>query len=154
LGFVGHRPSEEIHIQDKNWFLANIKTYLGSYVAEKIRFNTTSSGVEMDFSRALSLAHEMVWRWGMGDSGLLGNFNILNQGNYGFNNISEKTKQTLEDDTQKILNRCLKQVKEILEKESDLLEYFAQELLRKEELEYDEIVRIFEKHDKKRASHS
>jgi len=69
LGYVGHRPAEEIHIRNKEWFLANIKTALGSYVAEEIKFGTTSSGVDADFSAALSLAHEMAWRWGMGKSG-------------------------------------------------------------------------------------
>lgn len=157
LGYVGHRPPEEIHIHDKEWYVANIKTCLGSFVAEKIKFGTTSSGVEKDFAYALQLAHHMVWRWGMGESGVFGNFYGLS----GYDrwrgvvppNISEKTKEKLDEDTQKIMNKCLKEVEEILTKEKDLLECFAQELLKKGELEYDEIVEIFKTYGKERPSH-
>ena len=154
LGYVGHRPPEEIHIQKREWFLANIKTSLASYVAEKIKFGTTSAGVEVDFAYALQLAHQMVWRWGMGESGLLGNFYVLGSytpwsGNIPLN-ISEKTKEKLDEDTQKIIQSCLKEVEEILTRERDLLEYFAQELLKKGELEYDEIIEIFRKHGKEK----
>ena len=151
-GYIGHRPAEEIHIHKKEWFLANIKTYLGSYVAEKIKFGTTSSGVEEDFIQAFSLAHEMVWRWGMGKSGLLGNFYALaqTQWNSEILNISEETKRKLDEDTQEILKNCLKEAEQILTQEKDLLEYFATELLKKGELEYDEIVDIFKKYGKER----
>ena len=146
LGYIGHRPAEEIHIQNKEWFLANIKTSLGSYVAEKLKFGTTSSGVDVDFSYAYQLAQQMVWRWGMGESGLLGNFSYDRYKPA----ISEKTKEKLDEDTQKIMRGCLEEVEKILSEEKELLEYFAQRLLEKEELEYDEIVEIFKKHGKER----
>jgi len=156
LGYVGRRPTEEIHIRNKEWFLANIKTALGSYVAEKNKFNTTSSGVDQDFSYALSLAHEMVWRWGMGKSGLIGNFYALTKSNLGTEttNISNDTKNKLDEDTQNILKECLQDVKTILEENKELLECFAQELLKKEELEYDEIIEIFRKYGKERREES
>jgi len=152
LGYVGRRPSEEIHIRNKEWFLANIKTALGSYVAEKIKFGTTSSGVDQDFSHALSLAHEMVWRWGMGKSGLIGNFYALTQNSSmsATPNISDDTKKKLDEDTQEILKECLHDVEVIIEKNKELLEYFAQILIEKEELEYDEIIEIFRKYGKER----
>ncbi|UCG35344.1 MAG: AAA family ATPase [Candidatus Omnitrophota bacterium] len=155
LGFSSHRPPEETYTRSKGWYLANIKTALGGYVAEKLKFGTTSSGVDEDFSNAFWFAHHMVWRWGMGESGLLGNFYALARqggwwGQTGSMNISEKTKEKLDDDSQKIIQDCLKEVEEILAREKELLEYFAQELLKKEELEYDEIVEIFKKHGKER----
>jgi len=159
LGYVGHRPLEEIHIKNKKWFLANIKTCLGSFVAEKIKFGTTSSGVEADFSYALQLAHQMVWRWGMGESGIIGNLYALGN-DYGWRseiapiNISEKNKEKLDDDTQKIMNQCLREAEEILTRKRDLLEYFAQELLTKQELEYDEILEIFKKYGEEKPKDS
>ena len=152
LGYVGRRPAEEIHIRNKEWFLANIKTALGSYVAEKIKFNTTSSGVDQDFSYALSLAHEMAWRWGMGKSGLVGNFYALTQNNSRPQaiNISDDTRKKLDEDTQEILKECLHDVENIIGENKELLEYFAQRLIEKEELEYDEIIEIFKKYGKER----
>jgi len=151
LGYVGHRPSEEIHTYTREWFLANIKTALGSYVAEKLKFGTTSSGVDEDFTQALSLAYDMVWRFGMGDSGIVGNFGRLtHKQNPWAINISDKTKEKLDEDVQKILNQCLKEVEEILTRERELLEYFAQKLLEKGELEYDEIIEIFNQYGKEK----
>mgnify|MGYP000530603624 CR=1 FL=1 len=165
LGFVGHLPAEETYIRKRDWFLANIKTCLASYVAENLKFGTTSSGVDSDFSYALYLAHQMAWRWGMGESGIIGNFYSLGSSGLGQNaslgwsqamsgSISEKTREKLDEDTQKIMSQCLSEVKEILAQERDLLEHFAQELLKKEELEYDEIVEIFKKHGKGRPQES
>jgi len=57
--------------------------------------------------------------------------------------ISEKTKEMLDNDTQEILQSCLKEVTDLLKDKIDLLETFAQELIKKEELEYDEIEDIF-----------
>lgn len=151
LGYAHPVPREEIHIDTKDQLLAGIKTSLASYAAEKLKFGTTGNGVNADFSNALKTAHNMVYRWGMGDSGILGNFytpGILHSA-MGID-ISEDLKRKLDMDVQKVLNDCLKEVEEILTREKELLEYFAQELLKKEELEYDEIVEIFKKHGKAR----
>jgi cell division protease FtsH len=154
LGFVGHRPSEETHTHNREWLLATIKICIGSYAAENIKFASTTSGVDSDFAYALQLARQMVWRWGMGDSGMLGNFYAINDGRWGggsvADNFSEKTKEILDNDVQTIMKRSLKEVQEILNQEHDLFEHFAQELLKKEELEYDEIVEIFRKYGKER----
>ena len=88
----------------------------------------------------------MVWRWGMGKSGLIGNFHAIFAAERWQQQtvaISEETKTTLDHDVQDILNTCLKEVRELLAKESALLERFAQELFQKEELNYDEIETIF-----------
>ncbi|MCP4653237.1 MAG: AAA family ATPase [Candidatus Omnitrophica bacterium] len=149
LGYVGHRPTEEIHAPSSDWFFANIKTCLGGYAAEKIKFGQTTSGVTSDFNYATKLAHSMVCRYGMGESGMIGDFCALNQGN-----VSEETKRKLDDDMQKIMTKCLREVEEILTAERELIEHFASELLRKDELEFDEIVEIFEKYGKERPANT
>ena len=146
LGFVSHRPSEELHTTNKDHLLANIKVSIASYVAEKLKFGTTSSGVGggqgSDFDTAMRYAHYMVWQLGMGKTGLIGDFHSLINPQ-GQSTISEKTKETLDNDTQEILQSCLKEVTDLLKDKIDLLENFAQELIKKEELEYDEIEDIF-----------
>ncbi|MFA5059519.1 MAG: AAA family ATPase [Candidatus Omnitrophota bacterium] len=151
LGFVAHHPAEEINIHSKEYWLATIKVCLASYAAEQIKFGTTGSGVAGDFQTAMHCAHDMVWRFGMGRSGKIGDF-------YAFSNsstssfLSEEMKTTLNNDVQEILNSCLKEVTGILSEKRELLEYFAQELIKKEELEYDEIESIFNKFDLKPLS--
>ncbi|MFH0762619.1 MAG: AAA family ATPase [Candidatus Omnitrophota bacterium] len=141
---------EEIFIHDKNHFLGDIKTCLGAYAAEKIKMGFTTGGVESDFKAAIAIAHNMVWRWGMGKSGIIGNFHGL-PGD-AFNNpiMSEEMKGRLDNDVQEILQGCLKEVEELLRKEEPLLERLARELVKKQELNYDEIEAIFKEFGKSR----
>ena len=159
LGMVVSHPREEMHIRTKEEILGAIKCCLGSYAAESLTFGTTTTGVSQDFRQAMSHAHQMVWNFGMGKSGLVGDYSILESGLYqskGFRSsenasfVSEKVKEQLNQETQDILQDCLKEVKELLRKESKLLGRFAQELLTKEELNYDEIDDIFHEYGFKR----
>ncbi len=154
LGFISHRPTEESYSYNKEFFLAQIKISVASYVAEQMVFGSTSSGVGggpgSDFYTALNIARDMVWSYGMGPSGLIGEFQ--HQSDWKRNMVSEKTKETLDHDVQEILQTCMKDVHEILTQHRDLLEYFSQELLKKEELEYDEIQAIFNKFNLKPIS--
>ena len=143
---------EESFIKDQKQLLVDIKISLGSFVAEKIKFGFTSAGVDGDFQLALSIAHNMAWRWGMGKSGLLGNFYVLlPQRGWQAPLMSEETKARLDQDVQEILNTCLKEIQELLTRESGLLDRFAQELFKKEELNYDEIEAIFKELGKSRT---
>jgi cell division protease FtsH len=142
---------EEIFIRDKNKLLGGIKQSLGSYAAEKIKLGTTTAGVTADFADALRIAHNMVWRWGMGKSGFIGNFDLAYQNRIAASFISEETKSRLDKDIQDILQSCLKEVEEVLRKEEALLERLAKELVAKEELNYDEIEAIFKEFGKSRA---
>jgi len=151
LGFVAPRPREEVHIRKKEWFLAQIKVVLASYASETIKYGTTGSGVSGDFQIAMEFAHSMAWAYGMGKSGRIGNWEHL-VGAYGQSFISEKTKEILDDDVQSILQECLAEVSGILNGNRPLLDYFAQELLTRGELEYDEIEAIFQKFNIKPTS--
>lgn len=158
LGFVMPQPREEIHVRTKEQYLGEIKTYLGSYAAEKLKLDVTTSGVSQDFTQAMQLAYRMVWEWGMGKSGLVGNYSLLEtmHSDHGvfkgekLSFISEKVKEQLNNDMQEILQGCLKEVENLLEKESSLLDRFAQELMAKEELNYDEIEAVFKEFNKNR----
>jgi len=148
LGAVYSADREETHTWDRKKLLSGIKSSLGGYVAEKIKYDTTTSGVESDFQNALYWANRMVWEWGMGKSGFLGNYGSLDAQTSGWYSsrgsvISEKVKEQLNKDTQEIMEQCQKEVEELLTKQRTLLDRFAQELVKKEELDYDEIDAIF-----------
>ena len=153
LGFVSHRPAEERHSHNKEHLLANIKVSVASYIAERIKFGSTSSGVGggpgSDFYTAMTWARHMVWSLGMGKSGLIGDFN--SGGQQSCFTMSEKTKETLDADVQDILQTCMKEVEKILQDNMELFESFSQELLTKEELDFSEIETIFNKFGLKSA---
>ena len=144
LGVVHHQPREELYTHSKEKLLADIKVGLSGYMAEKIKFDTTSSGVAADFQRAMGLAHMMVWKLGMGVSNLVGDYSVIPE-----KQLSDDIKRKLNDETQTILQNCCKEVEELLKKEWNIVERFAKELLEKKELEYDEIEAIFKKYGKK-----
>ena len=143
LGVTYVQPKEELHTKSKDSFLADIKVDLGGYVAEKIKVGVTSSGVSSDFRQAMKKAHVMVWMLGMGDSGLLGDFTAVPN-----EQLSEDVKRRLNEDTNKIFQKGAKEVEELLTKERPLLDRFASELIKKNELEYDEIEEIFKEYGK------
>ena len=136
-------PREDTFIEDFNELLSKIKIDLGSYAAEKIKYNATTSGVYGDFSSAMYHAHQMVWVCGMGKSGFLGNWEIVDK-------ISENVKAKLDADVQDMLNTCLIEVTALLKKEEALMDRLAKELVEKSELNYDEIEAIFKEFGKNR----
>ncbi len=143
LGVVHPQPREEWFADDREKILADIKCFLAGYVGEKIKFNQTSNGVAADFQAAMHLAHQMVWRFGMGSNGLVGDFTVIPE-----HQLSEETKNKLNNETNLIIQQCLKEVEGLLAKEKDLFERFAHELLTREELDYDEIEAIFAEYGK------
>jgi len=154
LGVVWDPPREEFHAKSKKMLLADVKVSLGGYVAEKIACGTTTEGVSSDFTQAMRIAHKMVWRLGMGDSNFVGDYaqipagGSIFEGGAGSNQLSEEIKLRLNNDTQKIIQDCLKEVDDLLKAERPILDRFAKELLEKEELEFDEIEAIFKEYGK------
>lgn len=146
LGVVHHQPREEIFTSNKERYLANIKVSLSGYMAEKIKFGTTSDGVLSDFNNAMRLAHTMVWRLGMG-SKHVGDFASIPE-----TQISEKLKEDLNAETERIFRECAAEAEQLLRNELQLLDRFANELLKKEELEYDEIDAVFKEYNKTKFS--
>ena len=100
-------------------------------------------------------SHQMVWKLGMGSNGFVGDYEILLsssmfRGASHGDRLSDAMKDRLNNETNTILSQCLQDVDALLKQEDALLERFASELLRKEELEYDEIEAIFAEHGKQR----
>ena len=146
-----HQKEETLSFDQKE-ALASIKCGLGGYVAEKIKYSYSSGGVDQDFKNIMGVAHNMVYRWGMGESGFLGNFSALFFTNRSTEPmLSEEVKAKLDADVQKIIKQCKDEVEQVLIENRALLDKFAEELLKKEELDYDQMEEIFKAFGKTRA---
>ena len=92
----------------------------------------------------------------MGSNGFVGDYEIL-VGSWAFrkgstaDHLSDGVKERLNEETHRILQSCMGEVEELLRREDVLLERFKDELLKKNELEYDEIEAIFAEHGKQRV---
>ena len=146
LGLVYHTPKEELHTQSKEELIADIVVALGGYAAEKIKYGTTSTGVSSDFQKAMAIANAMVWKFGMGTRNLVGDFTAMPK-----DCMSSKLKEELNTETLEIMNTCLKEVNDCLTKDWAIVEDMAQEMLKKEELTYNEVEDLFKKHGKSKA---
>lgn len=143
LGVVHPTPREEWFTEDREALLADIKVCLAGFAGEKLKYGVTSNGVASDFRQAMAIAHTMVWRLGMGTNGFVGDYTVVPE-----SQMSEQMKNKLNEETDQLIQGCLKEVESILEKERPIFERFAHELLTKEELEYDEIEAIFNEYGK------
>jgi len=152
-GVVYHIPREELKLTNRDRMLANVKVSLAGYVAEKLKCGSTSDGVGSDFRHAMAIVKEMVWNLGMGTNGFVGNYESLtgsmmfrgaSTGDY----LSDRVKEKLNDEMHTILKQCVQDVEGLLRQEDALLERFTEELLKKDELEYDEIEPIFAEYGK------
>lgn len=143
LGVVYHSPREELFSHDREHLLADIKVSIAGYVAEKLKFGVTTTGVSSDFRQAMAQAHMMVWKLGMGKNGYLGDYTAIPEAQ-----LSEELKNQLNEETSQILKECTQEVEQLLKQETQLLDRFSSELLAKEELEYDEIDAIFKEYGK------
>ena len=145
LGLVAHNPREELHTENKEKLIADIMVALAGYSSEKIKYGTTSTGVSSDFTKAMAIANAMVWRFGMGETGYIGDFTAIPK-----ENLSTDLKEKLNEQTMAILNLCLKRVDKYLMEQWDIVDKMAQALLEKEELDYDDIEELFAKYGKNR----
>lgn len=148
LGVVHHNPREELHTHSREKLMADIKVSLAGYVSEKLVSGTTSNGVAGDFQHAMVVAHDMVWRLGMG-SKYLGDWQMM-ASNGNSTQLSETVKSELNAETNALFRSCAEEVDRLLTKERPLLDRFASELLKREELEYDDIEAIFAEYGKSR----
>ncbi len=151
LGASWSHEKDETRSFNEREARARIMSALGGYVAEHIKLGHHSSGVSGDFENIMRIAHQMVYMWGVGESGLLGNFaKVYGNERSGGPILSDAMKAKLDEDVQKILQDCLKETQKILKHEEPLLDRFAKELLEKEELDYDQMEAIFKEFGKER----
>lgn len=145
-----HQREESLSFNQKE-ALASIKCSWAGYAAEKIKYGYTSAGAAADFKNIMQIAHSMVYEWGMGESGLYGNFQALSSANFSREPmISEEMKAKLDGDVQKIINQCRVDVEKILTQERPLLDKLAQDLLAMGELDYDQMEEVFKSFGKAR----
>jgi cell division protease FtsH len=143
LGVVHSTPTEEIYAADRDTLLAHIRTALGGYAAEKIKYAVTTEGVRADFAKATTIAHDMVWRLGMGKSGYIGDFTAIPK-----HERSGDMSDELNREAQGILKDEYAAVDALLKANWQVVERFVKELLAREELDYDEIAAIFSEYGK------
>ncbi|MDR3049293.1 MAG: AAA family ATPase [Elusimicrobiota bacterium] len=147
LGLVAYHPKEELFSHNREKLLADIEVSLSGYTAEKIKYNTTTTGVASDFHNAMRIANDMVWRLGMGKSGFVGDFSSIPK-----DEISQNLKEKLNNETIEIINRCQKKVEKFLRDNWDCVQAITQRLIVQKELDFDDLESIIHSCNKRKPN--
>ena len=135
LGYTMQTPEEERFLMDRDEIYAELRILLGGRAAEKVAFNTMTTGASNDIERATDLARKRITMYGMSDKfGVMGLATIQNQyldGQMGLT-CAQDTAAEVDDEIHAVLMHCFGEAVQILEDNRTLLDEIAGYLLIKE----------------------
>jgi cell division protease FtsH len=146
LGYTLQLPTEDRFLMDEAELQGQIATLLGGRSAEEIVFGSITTGASNDLQRATDLAERMVMTYGM--SKVLGPLayqqgqQAMFLGNEAANPrrmVSEQTAEAIDREVKGIVETSHQQALDILERNRDLLETIADQLLETEVIEGEEL---------------
>lgn len=141
LGYAQYLPKEQ-YLYTTEQMIDNMCVTMGGRVAEEIIFGRISTGAQNDLERITRMAYGMVTLYGMNDA--VGNvsFNDPN-GEYQFQKpYSEETARLIDHEVRKLILEVHDKTKALLESKRDALEAIARELLTREVIHTDDIIRL------------
>jgi len=147
LGYTLQLPTQERFLMTRPQLDDQIAVLLGGRTAEEIHYRgVVSTGASDDLERATALVRQMVTRFGMSDPlgpltygrSMAGQF-IKSPFDMEERNYSERTAETIDDESRHMVDEIHKRVAGILLKRRAAMERIANELIRKETLERSEL---------------
>jgi cell division protease FtsH len=150
LGYTLQMPTEDRFLMSESELKDQIATMLGGRAAEEVVFNSITTGASNDLQRATDLAERMVTTYGMSE--ILGplayergenNFLGQSMGNPR-RQVSDETAKAIDEEVKSIVENAHQQALDILEKNRDLLEQIAQEILEVEVIEGSKLHSLLE----------
>ena len=135
LGVTHSLPEREKYITTKEEMLAAIMAALGGRAAEELVFGKLTTGAYSDFKKATDIARSMVCNYGMVPE--IGS--VLYSQSQGDFVYSQNTAEKIDQEVQKIINKCYKKALSLLKTNRDKLDKLVEELLDKETMYASEI---------------
>ncbi len=142
LGYAQYLPKEK-YLSTVEEMNDRMCMTLGGRAAERLIFDKISTGAQNDLDRVTRTAYAMVAVYGMSEK--LGNvsFYDMSQENNGFvKPYSDETAKTIDDEARNIIEGQYKRAQQLLTEKRHELEQLAQELLTKEVLFKEDLVRL------------
>lgn len=141
LGYAQYLPKDQYLYTYSQMFDSMCMT-LGGRAAEDVIFNEISTGAQNDLERVTRTAYGMVAVYGMSQK--VGQVSFNNEDSeYSFSKpYSESTAQTIDEEAKRIIDEAYVRTRNLLIERRSELEIIAQELLKKEVLFKDDMVRL------------
>lgn len=146
LGYVMQVPEEEKYLMSKDELLTRITTLFGGRAAEKLVFNSITTGAANDIEKATTLARAMVTQYGMSDRfGLMGLESIESRYLDGrpVQNCSDETAGEIDKEVMNILKECYDRAEKLLAENREALDKIAEYLIARETITGEEFMNIF-----------
>lgn len=146
LGVTMFLPEQDRYSHTKRRLESQLASLFGGRVAEELIFGAESvtTGASNDIMRATEIARKMVTSWGLSNMGpvmfgqeegevFLGRTMSQNK------EISDQTAQKIDEEVRNIIDRNFQRARQILTDNMDKLQMMAQELLKYETIDSDQI---------------
>jgi len=148
LGVAFSLPEQDSFSKGSGYLKDRIKIAYGGYIAERLFYDETTTGVQNDLKQATEMARRMVTEWGMSGLGpqsfgqedepiFLGK-EIATHKDY-----SESTAQAIDTEVKSLLDECYRDAEAILSDHKDQIEDLAQALVERETLSDHDIREMF-----------
>lgn len=142
LGYAQYLPAggNDVYLMNVKQLMDRMAMTLGGRVSEELWFDTVTSGASDDFNKVTRMATAMVTEWGM--SPKIGYLNYKDDEQRLHKPFSEETARNIDTEVRRIVDEAYKQCKDLLTEKRTELQAIAEELLKKEMLVRDDLVRI------------
>ncbi|KAI0840062.1 ATP-dependent metallopeptidase Hfl, partial [Hypoxylon sp. FL0890] len=139
LGYAQYLPGDA-YLMSYEQLMDRMAMTLGGRISEEIHFPTVTTGASDDFDKVTRLATAMVTKWGMSDK--VGPLHYRNDESSIHKPFSEGTGQVIDAEVRRIIEQAYKKCKDLLLEKKKEVGLIAEELLKKEVLVRDDMVRI------------
>ncbi|OBT90242.1 hypothetical protein VE02_01314 [Pseudogymnoascus sp. 03VT05] len=143
LGYAQYLPTGDRYLMNVNQLMDRMAMTLGGRVSEELHFPTVTSGASDDFDKVTKMATAMVTKWGM--SAKLGPLHFADDPNKLTKPFAESTAQTIDAEVRRIIDEAYTQCSDLLKAKKDEVGLVAEELLKKEVLGREDMVRLLGK---------
>ena len=140
LGYTMQAPTEDRYLLSMEELQDRIAVMLGGRAAEKVTFNTVSTGASDDIQRATDLARRMITEFGMSEK--LGSVRYAGQqlqylgGAIEDNSqVSSETRKMIDDETKRLVTEQYERAQDLLSKHTGALQRLSQSLLTHESVD-------------------
>jgi AFG3 family protein len=140
LGYAQYLPSGENYLMSVNQLMDRMAMTLGGRVSEELHFDTVTSGASDDFNKVTRLATAMVTKFGM--STKIGTLYFEEDEQQLHKPFSEETARNIDSEVRRIVDKAYKQCQQLLTEKKHEVGIVAEELLSKEVLSRDDLVRL------------
>lgn len=141
LGFAQYVPKDQ-KLHTKEELFDKMCMALGGRVAESLTFNRITTGAQNDLEKVTKMAYANVKEYGMNETVGLVSFPEQESKELGRKPYSKKLSNLIDIESRRLVAKAYQATEKVLKKHKDKLELLAENLIKKETLNYDDVEKL------------